>query len=316
VHIFTSHYSIASGEPHPKVIPLDDGGVVGVFSFLRQISPYNLDVHAKRVNPDGTLGGPLHLLTDLTPQNPPIQIPASGGNFTFNAAITDTYVVNSHFDAWIELTSPDGRKSDVTLRRNVQIDSNSSLSRFDLQQNVPASAPAGTYIYTLYVGSHEYHIPWSQDGFTFEKVAGGSLLVAGKGDACIALTQESSDWTFSGDFFGDQQGVQLNAPTQSTSDDLKLDAHPNPFNPTTTFTFTLPEAARVTFEVFDITGCRVGVGLDPTRLDAGPHAITFDGSDLPSGIYLYRMTSSGSGPTGMASQTTPTMATGKMVLLK
>jgi hypothetical protein len=70
---------------------------------------------------------------------------------------------------------------------------------------------------------------------------------------------------------------------------LHLSVRPNPFNPTTTFTFTLPEAAKVTLEVFDTSGRRVGVGLDPTRMDAGTHEIIFDGSDLPSGVYLYHL---------------------------
>ncbi|MCX6640423.1 MAG: T9SS type A sorting domain-containing protein [bacterium] len=79
--------------------------------------------------------------------------------------------------------------------------------------------------------------------------------------------------------------------------------HPNPFNPTTTLTFTLPHAATVSLEVFDINGRCVGVGLAPTRFqgarsaplqetwyNAGTHTIPFDGSDLPSGIYFARLT--------------------------
>jgi hypothetical protein len=43
--------------------------------------------------------------------------------------------------------------------------------------------------------------------------------------------------------------------------------------------------------------------------DVGSHEAIFDGSDLPSGLYLYRLTVSGSGAA-------PTMLSGKMVLLK
>ena len=83
-----------------------------------------------------------------------------------------------------------------------------------------------------------------------------------------------------------------------------LSVSPNPFNPRTTIRYDLPEAAQVTLEVFDINGCRVGVGLAPTRLNAGEQSLTFDGSGLPSGIYVYRLTA------GELS------ASGKMVLLK
>jgi hypothetical protein len=93
--------------------------------------------------------------------------------------------------------------------------------------------------------------------------------------------------------------------------DLHLSVRPNPFNPTTTFTFTLPEAAKVTLDVFDVGG-RMVSGKDgglPHQFEAGTYEITFDGSDLPSGVYIYKLTTSGS-------RATPTMLSGKMVLLK
>jgi len=66
--------------------------------------------------------------------------------------------------------------------------------------------------------------------------------------------------------------------------------HPNPFNPSTTLTFQLPVAGFVELEVFDINACRVGVGLAPTRwYPPGTHNILFDGTGLPSGVYLARL---------------------------
>ncbi len=65
--------------------------------------------------------------------------------------------------------------------------------------------------------------------------------------------------------------------------------YPNPFNPATVLSFELPVASLVTLEVFDIQSQRVGIGLAPTRYPAGTHEITFDGSDLPSGVYLVRL---------------------------
>ncbi len=72
--------------------------------------------------------------------------------------------------------------------------------------------------------------------------------------------------------------------------------YPNPFNHTTTIRFGLPVASLVDLEIFDIHGRRVGVacpfgGLAPTRqYPPGHHQFTFDGSNLPSGIYIYRLT--------------------------
>jgi hypothetical protein len=74
--------------------------------------------------------------------------------------------------------------------------------------------------------------------------------------------------------------------------------HPNPFNPTTILSFDLPLASLVKLEVFDTNGRSVGAHCvrpsaseaTPTMYPAGTHQIPFDGSSLPSGIYLARLT--------------------------
>ncbi len=80
-------------------------------------------------------------------------------------------------------------------------------------------------------------------------------------------------------------------------------AYPNPFNPSTTISFELARASHVSLSVFDITGREVASLLDETR-SAGSYEIAFDGTTLPSGVYLYRL------QTGEFSQTR------KMLLLK
>ena len=65
--------------------------------------------------------------------------------------------------------------------------------------------------------------------------------------------------------------------------------YPNPFNPATTITFTLPEAAHAKLSVFSMTGEEVSVLFDST-LAPGSHNSVFKPKDLPSGIYLYRLT--------------------------
>jgi len=65
--------------------------------------------------------------------------------------------------------------------------------------------------------------------------------------------------------------------------------YPNPFNPATTIAFTLPEASYAKLSVFSMTGEEVAVLIDST-LAAGSHNSVFKPKDLPSGIYLYRLT--------------------------
>jgi hypothetical protein len=64
--------------------------------------------------------------------------------------------------------------------------------------------------------------------------------------------------------------------------------HPNPFNPITTIEFTLPDAASVDLEMFDVLGRRVAT-LVRERLDPGRHAVVVDAHGLTSGMYFYRL---------------------------
>jgi len=66
-----------------------------------------------------------------------------------------------------------------------------------------------------------------------------------------------------------------------------LGNYPNPFNPTTTVPFDLPEASIVKITIYDLTGRRVALLADGSY-HAGSHTLTFDGSRLPTGVYFIR----------------------------
>ena len=69
--------------------------------------------------------------------------------------------------------------------------------------------------------------------------------------------------------------------------------YPNPFNPTTTLRFDLPEAAEVRVAVYDVLGREV-LALTPGRRAAGPgRTLALDARALASGAYLYRITAEG-----------------------
>lgn len=65
-----------------------------------------------------------------------------------------------------------------------------------------------------------------------------------------------------------------------------LQNHPNPFNPTTNISFTLPTASNVALEVFNIVGQKVAVVVSG-YYEAGYHTVTWDATNMPSGVYLY-----------------------------
>lgn len=64
--------------------------------------------------------------------------------------------------------------------------------------------------------------------------------------------------------------------------------YPNPFNPTTQIEYSITEASTVKLEVFNILGKRVATLINEQK-KPGHYEVTFDGSNLASGVYLYRL---------------------------
>ena len=78
-------------------------------------------------------------------------------------------------------------------------------------------------------------------------------------------------------------------PIDVTPTDYALHQNfPNPFNPTTTLVYDVVDAGYVSLMVFDVLGRQVATLVDGEQV-AGRYPVTFDASDLASGIYFYRL---------------------------
>lgn len=92
-------------------------------------------------------------------------------------------------------------------------------------------------------------------------------------------------------FLVDADDLSVNDPIIPEEFSLSQN-YPNPFNPATAIHFNIPEAGDVELVVYDIMGRKVEVLVNGIMV-SGEHQIEWDASDFASGIYMYKLTSSG-----------------------
>jgi hypothetical protein len=64
--------------------------------------------------------------------------------------------------------------------------------------------------------------------------------------------------------------------------------YPNPFNPVTRIKYGLPVNGNITLTVFNVIGKKIAVLVDGHK-QANTYEVEFDGSNIPSGVYFYRI---------------------------
>ena len=80
-------------------------------------------------------------------------------------------------------------------------------------------------------------------------------------------------------------------PTPETPKSYNLSQnHPNPFNPTTKINYSIPTSGMVTLKVYDILGKEVATLVNEVKAP-GSYIVEFNGSNLSSGTYFYRLES-------------------------
>ncbi|MBD3258721.1 DUF4397 domain-containing protein [candidate division GN15 bacterium] len=105
-------------------------------------------------------------------------------------------------------------------------------------------------------------------------------------------TKESFDWTTNGSRVEVAHLTTANGGTLPMTYSLGQ-YYPNPFNPSTNISFTLPSAGQAKIEVFNILGRHIATPFEGVA-EAGENTVIWDGTDasgqpVASGVYLYRL---------------------------
>ncbi len=204
-------------------------------------------------------------------------VPPSGGNVYYEIYVENTGTSPVSFTGWLDLAYEGGTPTLIAQRSFTGFQPGWTINRPDMYFPVPASYAAGNYTFSCKVGVYP-DVVWAQDSFPFVKSgdADGSVFIP-------FLPDEP---------FPDPFAVITGAGEESlvtAPDEFRLEGnYPNPFNPTTTIAFSLPQATHVKLTVYNVNGQEVATLVDGQR-DAGVHEVTFDASQLASGIYFTRI---------------------------
>jgi len=220
-------------------------------------------------------------------------VPVGGGQIFYGIFCENTGPVPINWDGWIDMVYEGGPTSFTIVNRQDILNflPGWTVNRPDVQYPVPGSWPGGNYDCVIHSGVYPDTV-WHTDSFAWVKSGAvdlgfdfeANLPIEGVSDPFdqIALTQV--DYTV-------PETYEVHG------------AYPNPFNPSTTISFALPQDAKVLLSVYDVNGRLVETLVNGNR-SAGVHDVTFDASSLSSGVYLYRL------------EAGDFNATGKMILMK
>jgi hypothetical protein len=146
---------------------------------------------------------------------------------------------------------------------------------------------------TLEHGS-DFQISMTSDGF----IAGSNT--DGTTTKVVVVNHESDElFTSKGHFeivdvIAATSGGQVLSVEISTAQEFMLgSAYPNPFNPTTSLSLDVPENGFVSVNVYNMTGQLVSTLAD-ANMDAGSYSLTWDASDMSSGMYIVKAVMNGS----------------------
>ena len=126
----------------------------------------------------------------------------------------------------------------------------------------------------------DFNLKWSADENNFR-----TKIVAFENDKLVEVTDNRNHYM---DLDNNGNGKVQNITELPTEFSIDQN-YPNPFNPVTTINYSIPNTQYTVLKIYDIAGKEVMTLVNETK-PAGRYQVKFDGSNLGSGVYFYKIT--------------------------
>jgi len=206
---------------------------------------------------------------EIIPDDPPITVP-QGGRFGFTGTLTNNTEETQVVDAWTMAIGPEkGIYGPFKELNDIELEPLETRTAH-FYQRAPNLAPLGFYDYIAYCGDYPSTVVDSSS-FQIEVVQG------------VFTGTEDLGWLLTGSFDRGEDFVSV------PSDFALLSNYPNPFNAQTVIEYQLPVSSSVKLEVYNILGSKVATLVNGEEV-AGYKSVTWDASEVSSGVYFYKLT--------------------------
>lgn len=235
----------------------------------------------------------------------------------YSLAVKDNYVFAGTLDSGVLVTSDNGAS---WIGSSWQYQHNRTVYSFAVMGNYIFNGSRSDVSSGVYYSTNN-GLNWIQSGLNNQTVyslaVSGNILLAGtKWNGVYVSFDTGSTWmywseglnfnkyiyalyVFNNYVFAGTDSCVFRRPLSELTGIMNIEEripvkfslyqnYPNPFNPSTTIEFALPKSSNVKLVVYDITGKEVEIQAYQ-QLQAGSYKVNFDGSNLSSSVYFYRL---------------------------
>ena len=220
-----------------------------------------------------------------------VMLPVAAGVFAPNASVTRASLVYSLVQSLGLQTNAQKATSPVTVLVNGQ--------RIPIEDEAQIPAGLAGYVQVaLDMNIINAFYSLSQGPYDLQPVLHATFRpgqAVKRGDFAVIVTRTHDQWTMP--TVAQARPAATAASPAAVPVAALVQAAPNPFQERTVLTYTLPEAGAVRLEVFNLLGQRVQT-LRSEAQEAGVHTQEFNGTKLPAGVYVYKLSAGNQSASG------------------